>query len=367
MVSPNLPAPEQNPSLFDASHRRETPPQVAEDGCPRVAIVGLGLIGGSLARRLATRGLPVIAWNHRPHPYEAAERDGIHCVGSLAELVTANPDIIILCNPLKAMPAVLAELTPALADHPGITLTDVGSVKGMVREQVEAAGLGERYVGAHPMAGNEHSGWTAADPTLFDGALWALSVDETTSYDRFLAVARLITRSVGNEIIVLDDATHDRAAALISHMPHVVATALINELVASQDRSIAAALAAGSWRDMTRVALTDPQRTRAMVEEDAANVAGLLRSVAARLEAMAMTLEGVSTDTPDTDAALAEFFAEGQAFRDYKARGDLAGERETLVVPETGWQAALLASARRGERIVQLQGDREMLIRTRGL
>ena len=157
----------------------------------------------------------------------------------------------------QAMPSILAALAPLMGDHPNTTLTDVGSVKGMVRDQVKAAALGKCYVGAHPMAGNELSGWQAADPHLYDGALWAITVDESTDYRRFLDVAAMITKDVGNRVIVVDDETHDKAAAMISHMPHVVSTALINELVANPDRNIAAALAAGCWRDMTRVSLTD--------------------------------------------------------------------------------------------------------------
>ncbi|MBW3094194.1 prephenate dehydrogenase/arogenate dehydrogenase family protein [Bifidobacterium sp. 64T4] len=310
----------------------------------QVGIVGLGLIGGSLARRLNDRGVEVTAWNHRPHPYAAARAEGIRCVDTLGELVASNPQVLVLCNPLKAMPAILNELAPLLASRPDITLTDVGSVKGMVRDQVEQAGLGERYVGAHPMAGNELSGWTAADPSLYDGALWAITVDANTAYERFLAVAELIVEDSGNRLIVLDDATHDRAAALISHMPHVVATSLINELVDNRDRNIAAALAAGSWRDMTRVALTDPNRTRAMVEEDKVNVEGLLRSMAQRLTAVADELRDGDAD------ALGRFFADGQPFREYKAaKGRGGGE---LVIPESGWQQALLESARRGEAII---------------
>ena len=104
-----------------------------------VGIIGLGLIGGSLARRLAERGIRVVAWNHRPHPYAQAEADGIFCKSTLAELMDAEPDVVVLCNPLKAMPAMLDSLAPLMGEHPRTTITDVGSVKGMVREQVEAA------------------------------------------------------------------------------------------------------------------------------------------------------------------------------------------------------------------------------------
>ncbi|KAB7791371.1 prephenate dehydrogenase [Bifidobacterium leontopitheci] len=326
-----------------------------------VGIVGLGLIGGSLARRLAHAGVDVIAWNRHHEPYAQAARDGIRCVPDLTDVAAAKPDVIVLCNPLKAMPAVLAALEPAI-DRDVTTLTDVGSVKGMVRDQVMQAGLNDCYVGAHPMAGNELSGWSAADPALYDGALWAITVDDRTPFGRFRQVAALICSQAGNQAIVLDDETHDRAAAMISHMPHVVATALINELTDNPDRNIAAALAAGSWRDMTRVALTDPDRTRAMVDEDAINVEALLRSMAARLTAVADALQ-----TGD-DAVMTDFFADGQPFRDYKARlraADAVADtpdstrRFTLDIAAdagsaTDWRRVLLDSARAGERIVDI-------------
>lgn len=324
----------------------------------RVGVVGLGLIGGSLARRLVLRGLDVVSWNHRDHPYAQAEADGIACVPTLAALVDADPDVVVLCNPLRAMPDILNELKPLLDAKPSITLTDVGSVKGMVRDQVRAAGLEACYVGAHPMAGNELSGWQAADPGLYDGALWAISVDDDTAYQRFLAVARLITEGVGNRVIVLDDATHDQAAALISHMPHVVATALINELVDDTNRNIAAALAAGSWRDMTRVALTDPERTRAMVQEDASNVEGLLRNMAQRLTDVADHLHR------GDESSLRMFFAQGEPFRRYKAAVKAGGarRRSELQLPEHGWQRILLASACRGEYVTGFAGRDRVIV-----
>lgn len=322
-----------------------------------IGIVGLGLIGGSLARHLVANGYRVMAWNHRPHPYEQARRDGIVCVDTLEDLAGhpgARPDLIVLCNPLKAMPDMLSRLAPVI-DRTATTLTDVGSVKALVRQQVVAAGLGDCYVGAHPMTGTERSGFEASDPSLFDHALWAITVDESTDYRRFLVVARMIAEGCANRCIVIDDGTHDRAAALISHMPHVVATALINELTDNPDRNIAAALAAGSWRDMTRVALTDPQRTRAMVDEDAQNVEALLRHMAGRLVAVADALHD------GDDRIIGEFFAHGNPFRDYKAAcAHNQGETpSTAQIPLdiAHWREQLLESARRGEQVVAWPSD----------
>ena len=80
----------------------------------RIAIVGLGLIGGSLARRLVNAGCEVVAWNHNDRPYETAEADGIRCVPTLAVLTDAKPDVLVLCNPLKAMPEILGALKPLI-------------------------------------------------------------------------------------------------------------------------------------------------------------------------------------------------------------------------------------------------------------
>ncbi|AIC91727.1 Prephenate dehydrogenase [Bifidobacterium [indicum] DSM 20214 = LMG 11587] len=315
----------------------------------KIAIAGLGLIGGSLARRLARQGRFVVAWNHTDRPYEAARSEGIHCVETLEELAQGKPDVLVLATPLKAMPEMLGRLAPVLTR--GTTLTDVGSVKGLVRQQVREAGLSDRYVGGHPMAGSEFSGYEASDPGLLEGALWALTVDENTDYGRFLTVADMVTQGLGNRLIALDDQTHDRAAALISHMPHVVATALANLLVDSDDRNIAAALAAGSWRDMTRVALTDPDRTEAMVDEDADQVAGLLDDMAIRLSAVAKNLRG-----PEgwNRSGVHDFFTQARPFRDYKAElagADQEDNRFELALSDEGWRSELLESARRGQEV----------------
>ncbi|WP_317643712.1 prephenate dehydrogenase [Bombiscardovia apis] len=325
----------------------------------KIGIAGLGLIGGSLAERLVQRGRYVIGWNHNSKPYESAQAKGIHTVDTLEELAQGKPDVLILATPLAAMPVMLERLSPVLPK--ATTLTDVGSVKGQVREQVVAAGLGSQYIGAHPMTGNERSGFAAADPELFADALWALSVDEHSDMSRFLTVADMVTQGAGNRLICVDDAIHDRCAALISHMPHVVATALASLLAASPERQVAAALSAGSWRDMTRVSLTDPKRTQAMVVEDSSNVAALLRQLSTKLERIAGDLEnGVSlTQASESSQELAAFFASAQPFRNYKTAQNerqtcaRMPELESLSLSDENWQQELADSARRGQQIVR--------------
>lgn len=330
-------------------------PQAAEgtEAPGRVGIVGLGLIGGSLARRLATTHCEVLAWNHRAEPYVDAQRYGIRCMEHLEDLVLAKPDVLVLCNPLSAMPDILHRIAPVI-DPDATTLTDVGSVKGLVRDQVNEAGLDHCYVGAHPMAGNELSGWRAADPQLFDKALWAVTFGDNTAYGRVLQVASMITQLCMNRLIIVDDATHDRAAAQISHMPHAIATMLANMLIDNPDRNIAMSLAAGSWRDMTRVALTDPHRTQAMVEENSGDVEQLLREVIRRVTRLADALRDNDQQTVDN------FFAHADPFRSARAKALAAiEERHTetifgsLEVRADHWREDLLASAARGEHIIR--------------
>ena len=320
-----------------------------------VGVAGLGLIGGSLARRFARAGVRTLAWNHHDTPYEAARAEGIHCVETVEGLAASGVDILFLCTPLRAMDDILGRIAPVLP--PQTTLSDVGSVKTRVHDSVAAAGLDRQYVGAHPMAGSEFSGFSASSAQLLDGALWALTFDDQTDYLRYLLMARTITDVLGNTFIGVDNATHDAAAALISHMPHVVSTALANTLCDSPDCKVGVALSAGSWRDMTRVALTDPARTQAMVEENPTNVAALVRQVAQRLLDVADVL-----DDPEGRAIdLTAFFAEADPYRRYKKaqRDGEPMENGTLTVQSRSWRRQLVESARRGERITHVRAIRE--------
>ncbi len=336
-----------------------------------VGIVGLGLIGGSLAKRLAK--LPecrVYAWNRHHDPYEEAENLGIDCVENVQDLAKLRPNVLILCNALFAMPSILQEIAPYI-DKSRTTISDVGSVKTLVRNQVAAAGLQDCYVGAHPMAGSEFTGWKASSAELLNGALWALTVDNNTEFWRVANVLRMIVSLCKNRAIVLDDETHDNSAALISHMPHVVATSLANVLCDQPNRAIALQLSAGSWRDMTRVALTDPQRTRAMVSENRHNTAKLLRSVISELTFAANMLD---QDAQTADDHEQEFFAKAQSWREYKYQqrnsyktntnqsddmnqSDAANSRLWKYDSRSNWQKDLLESARLGESIVELFGS----------
>lgn len=326
-----------------------------------VGIVGLGLIGGSIAKRLAATGAcKVYAYNRHQTMYSEARAIGITCVESVADLARMQPNVLILCNSLASMPEVLGEISRGI-NKQRTTLTDVGSVKGLVREQVKAAGLGDCYIGAHPMAGSEFTGWQASSAELLRGALWAVSVDESSDFWRFLAVLRVIVALCGNRALVLNDSIHDASAALISHMPHVVSTALANVLCGSENRNVALQMSAGSWRDMTRVALTDPNRTRAMVVENRRNVADLLGSVIAELSFAKKMLEECDERA---------FFAKADSWREYKykeraAAFDESGDSRDLAAAAFDlrelrfaidcpgdWKSQLIQSAQIGEQIV---------------
>jgi prephenate dehydrogenase len=182
-----------------------------------------------------------------------------------------------------------------------MTITDVGSVRAPVRQAIESAGLTDLFVGGHPMAGNEHSGFANAYPQLLMGAPWALSIPRTTrSSDfqelRFDAVRNWVTANFDANVIPVDDDEHDEVQALISGLPHVLAVELLNLVADSPNRDLGLRLAAGSFRDGTRVAHTDPDRTHALVGQNPVAVANLLRKVSADLKALAVALES-GTDT----------------------------------------------------------------------
>ncbi len=236
---------------------------------PPVGVVGLGQLGGSLAAALAAQGRDVAGWDVDPAARDAAAARGVRITRELT-------GVVVLAVPLTAMSRAFDGLTI----DPDATVTDLGSVKRPVVAELEAA-FGGRFVGGHPMCGTERSGHTAVDPTLFDGARWALCLEPGTELPRWLRAAE-VALAVGAEVVPVTAAEHDDAVAAISHVPHLLAAALA--AAAAQAGPLALALAAGSFRDGTRVIGSDPAFVTAMVEGNAVPTAEALARFGAALD-----------------------------------------------------------------------------------
>jgi prephenate dehydrogenase len=274
----------------------------------KVAVIGLGLIGGSLALLLRERGVIVSGVDHSPTTVAAARERGIDAHTTLPDAIM-GASLIVLAVPLRAMAATATSLASHIHFTADATITDVGSVKAPIREAVTDAGLGERYIGAHPMAGSQYSGFAAATAALVDGAPWAVSTDSGDPVRR-RELVELIEGPLHGTVVEVSDAEHDEAVALVSHVPHVLATWLLNSVAGAPVRETALQLAAGSFRDGTRVALTDPVRTEAMVQENSLWVAPALRKAARDLAALADRLE----NNADTSA----FFHAADSVREHR-------------------------------------------------
>lgn len=230
-----------------------------------VCVLGLGLIGGSVLRAAVASGRTALGYNRSAEGVLAARADGFGATTDLSEALNwaaGHRALIVLSVPMPAVSQLLSHVKALAADCP---LTDVISVKGPVLTEVRAAGLLDRYVGGHPMAGTAYSGWTAGDAGLFRGAPWVVAVDEHVDAGIWTQVMHLAL-DCGSVVVPAKSDEHDAAAAAISHLPHLFAEALA---AIAGEVPLAFALAAGSFRDGTRVAGTAPDLVRAMCEANA--------------------------------------------------------------------------------------------------
>ena len=266
----------------------------------RTAVIGLGLIGGSLLRALAAAGHEVTGFDADPGTRELARVAGFRVAGSVGEAVL-GAELTALAVPLTVLPEVIAELKA----HDGL-VTDVTSVKGPVRDLMAAQGV-RRFVGGHPMAGKETSGFAVSDPDLFTGCAWVLCLEpHGTDLGDWLTLARLFT-GLGARVVPVTAAEHDTAVAQISHVPHLFAAVLAQQLVGNP---LAGSLAAGSFRDGTRVAATRAELTAAMCGGNAEAVRRELDQLIADLQTMAGALR-----EPDPVSALIPLLRPGAESR----------------------------------------------------
>jgi len=234
--------------------------------------------------------------------------------------------------PVPALPQMLARIRDTAPECP---LTDVTSVKGCVLDEVRSFGLLERFVGGHPMTGTAHSGWVAGSPLLFVGAPWVVSVDDHVDPDIWAMVMDLAL-DCGAVVVPARSDEHDAAAATISHLPHLLAEALA---ITAGEVPLAFALAAGSFRDGTRVAATAPDLVRAMCEANADQLLPVLERTLALL--------GQARDALAAKSPLTDLVEGGNAAR---TRYDSFSRPEiiTVVIGEENWRDELAAAGRAG-------------------
>jgi prephenate dehydrogenase len=321
---------------------------MGKDGPVRgVCVLGLGLIGGSVLRAAAAAGRPAWGATASPDDERAALAEGFQVEPTVTEALrkAAETDaLVVLAAPLPA----IDELLRAVAETaPACRLTDVVSVKRPVGGYVRRIAPQARYIGGHPMAGNSVSGWPAGSATLFHRAAWVVTTDDSDDVEVWSDVATLAL-DCGAHVVPTTIEEHDAAVGRVSHLPHVLAAVLAS--VGAGGGPLAMALAAGSFRDGTRVAGARPELVRAMCE---GNRDGLLSALDDALGQLGAA-RGSLASTGSLGATI------NTGHRGRSSFDQLASsERDKLVIrldaPDT--MAELAELGRRGGRVVQLEGS----------
>ncbi len=325
----------------------------------KVGIFGVGLLGGSVALGLRSRFLAgeVHAYDPEPRALEAAQGLGVatHVHPELGEWV-GELDLAILAAPVGAIPGLVEALAPLAG--PGTLFTDVGSVKAPV--VAAARGRLPRFVGGHPMAGSERAGVENAHAGLLENAVWVLTPTEgTPSAD--LEELETLVGELGAYPLVVPPELHDRLVARVSHLPYLLAVAL-NLLVAEDERrDLLMFLAAGGFRDLTRVASGSPRMSRDMVAENRRAVRAALADLKRQLGRLEAAL-----DDPEALLRLAEAAKRTRDALPVVKRSLLPVRHELVVqVPDRPGELARITTAL-GEAGVNIKDIEVLSIRDAG-
>ena len=317
-------------------------------GAPRIAVLGCGLIGTSIAAAAQRTGSKVRGFDPDPDVLRrSAEAAGLDPATSLAEAVR-DADLVFVCAPVPQVAAVAVE---ALALAPDATVSDVASVKeAIVAAVTEAAPADhlDRFVGGHPMAGSERSGPEAASAAMLDDASWVLAPTDTTDPARTEALESWIRRA-GARPVRLTAEQHDRVVAVVSHLPQVVSSALMN--LAAREESgqpETLLLAAGGFRDLTRLAAGNPGLWAGIL---GSNRAELSRVMDAYIDELRSLREMISAD--DEAALEAAMASATQARRQLSAKPQVKSGVAVLqiLVPDRPGVLAELTAALGGRGV----------------
>ncbi len=252
----------------------------------RVAILGMGLIGGSLARDLSRSGVEVVGYDRARDVARAARASGV-----LADLL--GPDLqgleqietVVLAVPVSVAPRLLESALPRL--QAALLITDVGSTKRAICAQAESLGLGARFVGGHPFAGDHRSGWEASRTDLFrEARVYLCPVRGTTA--PVLERARALWQRVGAHPEVIDAQAHDERLAWSSHLPQLASSALA---LALDEAGLPPGELGRGGQDATRLAASDPELWTGVVLENAEHTGRALAVLEQRLAELRVQIE----------------------------------------------------------------------------
>lgn len=296
----------------------------------RVAVLGTGLIGGSIALGLRARApaAEIVGYDRDPSVLErAVELGAVHHTTEDPRAAVADADLVVLAVPVDR----IASACDRLAGHvpASAVVTDVGSAKVDVVTAGHTA-FGDRFVGGHPMAGSERHGIEAADPDLFDDAYWILTPTEVTSSDAYSGAAGLAS-TLGARAVAVDPGTHDALVARLSHVPQLAASALVDVAARGGDRDALLELAGRGFRDVTRIAASEPDLWVAILRSNRDAVLEALGRVRGSLERASELITQQRWDE------LGTWLDDARRYRlELFAKPDLPGEPVvvSLVIPD---------------------------------
>lgn len=273
--------------------------------------IGLGLIGGSIAKALRRR-LPdtkLLAYDINAASLELAKKEQV--IDQICPVIDSSfgdCDYVFLCAPVSCNEENLLSLKDILS--PDAILTDVGSVKTGIHQQIAKAGLEKQFIGGHPMAGSERFGYQNAKAALLENAYYILTPSSEVPSEKVDAYRNLV-EAIGAIPLVLSYGEHDYVTAAISHLPHVIAASLVN-LVKNSDskEGVMKMIAAGGFKDITRIASSSPEMWQQICLTNAENIAKLLRTYIQYLEVIADDIDSHKKES------LYSFFDTARAYRE---------------------------------------------------
>ena len=282
-----------------------------------IGFIGLGLIGGSIAKAIRKYhpDYHILAYNRSKEALASAISTGI--IDGVCEEMKdprfGSCDYVFLCAPVEINLECLAYLKEIR--QPGCIITDVGSVKGIIHQKVDELGMTDCFIGGHPMAGSEKTGFDHSNERILENAYYILTPGGEVGLEYISDFTELIS-SLGAIPMVLTAEEHDFITAGVSHLPHIIASALVNLVkTLDNDAEYMKTIAAGGFRDITRIASSSPVMWQQICMENHENISNVLDDYIRMLIQIRCSVDNCATDGKEADA-IYQMFASSRDYRD---------------------------------------------------